>query len=145
MFWKKIHPLARRVTGARMRESVVLISLSLYWLLGMTGWAFVGPTVTQAQETPTSTPDAEGNIYVIVQPNDSLWSIAARAGISLPELLELNGIDRECRGATRRSSPNRAWFPTGYAYLRYSNTHIITADPNAYYYSRAYSDMFICL
>jgi hypothetical protein len=61
-------------------------------LAGTAIWVLVQPIAVQAQETPTSTPDAEGNIYVVVQPNDSLWSIAARAGLSLPELLELNGI-----------------------------------------------------
>ena len=45
-----------------------------------------------AQGIPTSTPDAEGIITVEVQPDDSLWSIAARAGITIPELLELNGL-----------------------------------------------------
>lgn len=38
------------------------------------------------------TPDAEGVISVIVQPQESLWAIAARAGLSLPELLALNGL-----------------------------------------------------
>ena len=47
---------------------------------------------TQAQDSPTPTPDAEGNIFVIVQPNDSLWAIAARAGIPLAELLALNNL-----------------------------------------------------
>lgn len=47
----------------------------------------------EAQDTPTDTPDAEGIIYVEVQPDDSLWGIAARAGLSIPELLELNGFD----------------------------------------------------
>lgn len=45
-----------------------------------------------AQENPTPTPDTEGNIFVIVQPNDSLWAIAARAGIPLAELLALNNM-----------------------------------------------------
>lgn len=45
-----------------------------------------------AQDFPTSTPDAEGNIFVVVQPNDSLWAIAARAGIPLTELLALNNL-----------------------------------------------------
>jgi hypothetical protein len=36
------------------------------------------------------TPDANGAIVVIVQPGDSLWAIAARAGLTLPELLALN-------------------------------------------------------
>lgn len=46
-----------------------------------------------AQDIPTSTPNAEGIIAVEVQPDDSLWSIAARAGITIPELLELNDLD----------------------------------------------------
>ncbi|MDX1613914.1 MAG: LysM domain-containing protein [Candidatus Promineifilaceae bacterium] len=44
---------------------------------------------------PTPTPDAEGVIYVEVQPGDSLWAIAARADISLDEILELNDLSRD--------------------------------------------------
>ena len=62
-------------------------------LVGAACLLFILPTGLYAQETPTSTPDAEGNIYVVVQPNDSLWSIAARAGLALQELLDLNGIE----------------------------------------------------
>lgn len=47
---------------------------------------------TLAQESSTPTPDAEGIIYIEVQPNDSYWSIAARAGLTLQELLDLNGL-----------------------------------------------------
>jgi hypothetical protein len=43
-----------------------------------------------AQETVTATPDAEGIIYEIVQPNDTLWAIAVRSGLTLEELLSLN-------------------------------------------------------
>ena len=50
------------------------------------------PAILQAQELPTATPDAEGIIYAIVQPNDSLWAVAARSGISLTELLDLNNL-----------------------------------------------------
>ncbi|MCP4420698.1 MAG: LysM peptidoglycan-binding domain-containing protein [Chloroflexi bacterium] len=46
----------------------------------------------KAQELPTATPDADGVIYAIVQPNDALWSIAARAGIPFAELLDLNNL-----------------------------------------------------
>ncbi len=54
------------------------------------------PLLVQAQPTqPTSTPDAEGIIYVEVQPNDSFWAIAARAGLTLEELLELNGLTED--------------------------------------------------
>lgn len=56
-------------------------------------WVFwIGEPTAVAQTDPTPTADAEGVISVIVQPNDSLWAIAARAGISLAELLELNGL-----------------------------------------------------
>jgi LysM repeat protein len=41
---------------------------------------------------PTSTPNAEGLIYSEVQPGDSFWAIAARAGLTVSELLELNDI-----------------------------------------------------
>ncbi len=53
---------------------------------------FFWPNISLAQIDPTSTPDPEGNIYYIVQPNDSLWSIAARSGITLQELLDLNDM-----------------------------------------------------
>jgi LysM repeat protein len=48
-----------------------------------------------AAQQPTSTPDAEGVIYVVVQPGDSLWGIAAEAGLTLDELLALNGMERD--------------------------------------------------
>lgn len=38
------------------------------------------------------TPDETGAIVVIVQPGESLWVIAARAGVTLPDLLALNGL-----------------------------------------------------
>lgn len=72
---------------------LIVVVLAMALLLGLSGWIVGLPGVVSAQELPTSTPDADGNIYVVVQPNDSLWSIAARAGLSLPDLLELNGID----------------------------------------------------
>jgi LysM repeat protein len=48
------------------------------------------PTLVPAG--PTATPDSEGTIYVEVFPNDSLSSVAARGGITLAQLLELNGL-----------------------------------------------------
>ena len=48
------------------------------------------PTLVPAG--PTATPDSEGIIYVEVFPNDSLSSVAARGGITLAQLLELNGL-----------------------------------------------------
>ncbi len=48
-----------------------------------------------AQTDPTATPDADGRIYIIVQPGDTLWAVIDRAGISMDEMLTLNnmGID----------------------------------------------------
>lgn len=44
---------------------------------------------------PTSTPDAEGVIYSEVQAGDSIWSIAAKAGITLDQILEYNNLDKD--------------------------------------------------
>lgn len=48
--------------------------------------------VAQAQPAvgPTATPNAEGIIYAEVQPGDSFWSIAARHGLTIDEIYELN-------------------------------------------------------
>ena len=62
------------------------------FLAGVWAWLALRPVPLLAQAFPTPTPDAEGNIYVEVQINDSMWSIAARAGISLQTLYELNGL-----------------------------------------------------
>lgn len=55
---------------------------------------------TPEAETPfappvwiSPTPDETGTLAVIVQPGESLWIIAARAGLTLPELLALNNLD----------------------------------------------------
>lgn len=53
------------------------------------------PLTAVAQDAPTGTPDAEGHIRVAVQPDDSLWSIAARAGLTIPELLALNNLTED--------------------------------------------------
>ena len=66
-----------------MRRLLIFVGLLL--LLVPLEWR-----VAQAQEAPTATPDAEGVIYAEVQPNDSLWAIAARHGLTLQELLALN-------------------------------------------------------
>ena len=63
---------------------VILVSGLCYMLSGLPA---------EAQDNPTSTPDANGFIYTEVQPEDSLWGIAARAGLTIPELLALNELD----------------------------------------------------
>lgn len=93
---------------------------SLLWLLAAVllpaGWAApprqdatptVGATVALATAAATAsattlptlpppwvspTPNAEGAIVVVVQPGESLWIIAARAGLTLPDLLALNNL-----------------------------------------------------
>jgi hypothetical protein len=75
------------------------------WLL-MAGLLWAGPAAApprqEATETPSlptlpppwvsPTPDETGAITVIVQPGESMWVIAARAGLTLPELLALNNL-----------------------------------------------------
>ncbi|VAW33111.1 hypothetical protein MNBD_CHLOROFLEXI01-3040 [hydrothermal vent metagenome] len=68
------------------------------WLWTILLICFLGSVnvrLLHAQELPTPTPDADGIITIIVQPNDALWSIAARAGISLTTLLDLNNLTED--------------------------------------------------
>ncbi len=74
-------------------HSPFTIHHSLFLLLLGLLLASLSPAL--AQQPPTPTPNTEGNIYVIVQANDSLWAIAARAGISLAELLALNNLTED--------------------------------------------------
>jgi LysM repeat protein len=60
---------------------------------GTTNPAPAAPAASPIQ--PTATPDADGVIYHLVQSGDSMWSIAARAGITLDDLLEYNNLSRE--------------------------------------------------
>ena len=41
---------------------------------------------------PTATPNAEGIIYAEVQAGDSKWALAARAGLTIDEILEMNDM-----------------------------------------------------
>jgi LysM repeat protein len=50
----------------------------------------VAAVAPASQLGPTSTPDADGNIYYTVGEGDSFWSIAARHGLSLQEIYDLN-------------------------------------------------------
>lgn len=66
------------------------------------------------------TPDETGAIIVIVEPGDSMWAIAARAGLSLQQLLALNGL-------TEQSviNPGDALI-IGYATPEFTATEVIT-------------------
>ena len=72
-----------RFWGASISNLQSLISILLLLLLA-------APALAQEPVLPTATPDAEGVIYDVVQPNDSLWVIAGRHGLSFAELLALN-------------------------------------------------------
>ena len=50
------------------------------------------PLPTLPAVGPTATPNTEGVIYIEVIANDSLTSVAYRGGITLAQLLELNGL-----------------------------------------------------
>jgi hypothetical protein len=80
----------KRQSGKHRGAKAALLSgLAAIILLAML------PLTAAAQDAPTSTPDAEGAIRVAVQPDDSLWSIAARAGLTIPELLALNDLTED--------------------------------------------------
>lgn len=68
----------------------IWVSLVFIIVLGGSHGRLVAPLL--AQQAPTATPDAEGVIYAVVQANDTLWTIAARAGLTLAELLALNNL-----------------------------------------------------
>jgi LysM repeat protein len=51
--------------------------------------------MAQMTDFPTPTPGPDGRIVYIVQQGDSLWRIAAVAGISIQELAVLNDIDTD--------------------------------------------------
>lgn len=68
---------------------MLLLIILLLLIMAVDGRAVA---VASAQLLPTATPDADGVIYVTVQANDTLWSIAARAGLTLAELLAFNNL-----------------------------------------------------
>lgn len=87
----KTKGIGRRASGVGHRYTPYVIrNILICCWLGALLWR---PLLAGAQEPlPTATPDADGVIYVEVQPNDSLWSIAAAAGLTLNQLLEFNGL-----------------------------------------------------
>jgi hypothetical protein len=76
--------------GHKQNGLLIPVLVALCCSLGIAAMAM--PSPLWAQIEPTATPDAEGVIYSEVRPNDSLWVIAVQAGITLQELLELNGL-----------------------------------------------------
>jgi len=76
------------------------LSLLLLALLAV-GWAVISPHTATAHLAaeltpfPTPTPGADGVIRYTVQPGDTLWRVAALAGISVDELRALNNLQPE--------------------------------------------------
>ena len=74
-----------------------LFPLLLLALLAVS-WAMVSPNTAVARPAveltpfPTPTPGADGVIRYKVQPGDTLWRVAALAGISVDELRALNNL-----------------------------------------------------
>lgn len=75
------------------RRHLQVVFWLIVWLIGA-GFSALPPAAVGAQDEPTATPDAAGVIYAEVRPNDSLWAVAVRAGISIDELLSLNSLSQ---------------------------------------------------
>lgn len=79
-------------------RALPLLGLALAAILGLTlgvGAARAEPGLAPpAQPTafPTPTPGPDGRIIYIVQPGDSPWRIAAIAGMTVEELMAMNGM-----------------------------------------------------
>ncbi|MEZ4515428.1 MAG: LysM peptidoglycan-binding domain-containing protein [Chloroflexota bacterium] len=74
-------------------------SLVLCWGVLLAAFLAIAYPLAAQDVTPESpsawispTPDENGVISVVVQPDESLWAIAARAGLTLPEILALNNL-----------------------------------------------------
>jgi hypothetical protein len=78
-------PIAILISGMLLVGSVVLPPVQEI--------ATSEPTIPPIWISPT--PDETGAISVVVQPGESLWTIAARAGMSLPDLLALNNLTEQ--------------------------------------------------
>ena len=63
--------------------------------LSLGGMAAAPPRQEATPAWISPTPDATGAIIVVVQPGESLWIIAARAGLTLPDLLALNNLTEQ--------------------------------------------------
>lgn len=76
-----------------------LVPLAVLLGIALPGLALAGPragAAAQAESTPavwiSPTPDETGAITVVVQPNESMWVIAARASLMLADLFTLNNL-----------------------------------------------------
>lgn len=75
----------------------------LAWFVALLLATGLVPSASAQETTPEAppptwispTPDETGAITVVVQPDESLWIIAARAGLTLPDLLALNNLTED--------------------------------------------------
>ena len=88
----EIHREEMRKTKRTPCNSVLSLCNSVFLLLFLT---LCLPQVVVAQSTPTPIPDEAVPVTIEVQPNDSLWVLAVQAGLSLQELLDLNGLTED--------------------------------------------------
>jgi len=77
---------------------LILVSLILLGgaagLLSLTSPALAAPH-PQLTNFPTPTPGSDGRVIYIVQDGDTLWRIAAVAGIDIADLRDLNNLDTD--------------------------------------------------
>ncbi len=84
-----------------MKKNPLLLILAAALLLLLTPGFFLINTSAQAAPPPqlttfvTPTPGSDGRIVYIVQDGDTLWRIAAIAGMSVADLRDLNNLDPE--------------------------------------------------
>ncbi|NKQ37688.1 MAG: LysM peptidoglycan-binding domain-containing protein [Chloroflexi bacterium] len=79
----------------RQKQILVLLAILLWLgLLPQPDRVFThhASRITFAQADPTATPNADGVIYYVVQPGDTLSAIAAYTGVPIETLLALNNL-----------------------------------------------------
>jgi LysM repeat protein len=87
------------------------------------------PTSPPSGSFQTATPDADGNIIYVVVAGDTLWSIAARAGVSVDQIRAWNGLTSDIISVGQRliigqAAPSATATPT-------VDPNAPTEDPNA--------------
>lgn len=87
-------PRLRLPAGALLAGLLLLGSAAALPAQEATPAAYPAPAeVAPVWVSPT--PDEAGMITVVVMPGDSLWAIAARAGLGVPQLAALNGLSEQ--------------------------------------------------
>ena len=84
-------------TGVATDGSLVYYTLDVGYIVGSGSSSTTGSTTAPATAiafypVKVSTPNPDGSVIHVVQPGQTLWSIAATYKIGLPDLLNLNGF-----------------------------------------------------